>query len=53
MMHVLNTCNVLDRQIEYDRTCFGLYKCYQCGGETRSPVVKHSVRDSIRHGGQS
>ena len=21
-------------------------KCYQCGGETLGPVVKHSVRDS-------
>ena len=27
-----------------------LIKCYQCGGETLGPVVKHSVRDSIsRH----
>ena len=23
-----------------------LIKCYQCGGETLGPVVKHSVRDS-------
>ena len=23
-----------------------LKKCYQCGGETLGPVVKHSVRDS-------
>ena len=25
-------------------------KCYQCGGETLGPVVKHSVRDSIMKG---
>ena len=24
-----------------------LRKCYQCGGETLGPVVKHSVSDSI------
>ena len=24
----------------------GLKKCYQCGGETLDPVVKHSVSDS-------
>jgi hypothetical protein len=24
----------------------GLRKCYQCGGETLVPVVKHSVSDS-------
>ena len=24
----------------------GLRECYQCGGETLVPVVKHSVRDS-------
>jgi hypothetical protein len=24
-----------------------LKKCYQCGGETLGPVVKHSVRDNI------
>jgi hypothetical protein len=24
-----------------------LRECYQCGGETLGPVVKHSVRDSI------
>jgi hypothetical protein len=23
-----------------------LRECYQCGGETLGPVVKHSVRDS-------
>jgi hypothetical protein len=26
---------------------FVLRKCYQCGGETLGPVVKHSVRDSM------
>jgi hypothetical protein len=25
---------------------WGLRKCYQCGGETLVPVVKHSVSDS-------
>jgi hypothetical protein len=25
----------------------GLRKCYQCGGETLDPVVKHSVSDSM------
>jgi hypothetical protein len=24
-----------------------LIKCYQCGGETLGPVVKHSVRDTV------
>jgi hypothetical protein len=25
-----------------------LRECYQCGGETLGPVVKHSVRDSTK-----
>ena len=28
------------------REALVLIKCYQCGGETPGPVVKHSVRDS-------
>jgi len=27
----------------------GLRKCYQCGGETLVPAVKHPLRDSIEH----
>ena len=27
---------------------FGFIKCYQCGGETLVPVVKHPVSHSIR-----
>ena len=27
-----------------------LRKCYQCGGETLGPMVKHSVRDSTVEG---
>ena len=30
------------------RKALVLIKCYQCGGETLGPVVKHSVRDSTR-----
>ena len=26
-----------------------LIKCYQCGGETLGPVVKHSSRASLGH----
>ena len=29
------------------RKALVLIKCYQCGGETLGPVVKHPVRDSI------
>ena len=28
------------------RKALMLIKCYQCGGETLGPVVKHPVRDS-------
>jgi len=44
MFLILVTSQIVNLKMIGD--VLGLRKCYQCGGETLVPVVKHSVSDS-------
>ena len=44
MLLIVITSQIINLKMISD--VLGLRKCYQCGGETLVPVVKHSVGDS-------
>jgi hypothetical protein len=44
MFLILITSQIVNLKMVGD--VLGLRKCYQCGGETLVPVVKHPVSDS-------
>ena len=45
MFQILITSQIVN--LKRIRGRFGFIKCYQCGGETLVPVVKHSVSHSM------
>ena len=48
MLLILLTSQIVNLKVISD--VLELRKCYQCGGETLVPVVKHSVSDSKGRG---